>query len=256
MPEAQRKQDEWEFQWTHLEDRESWLYADWIWPNRLEDFADKTVLDAGCGPGHHVRLVAAKAKRVVGIDLNTVSIARQKTADLRNVAFLEGDIAEWDTGERFDVVYSVGVVHHTDDPDRTVAHLKNLLKPGGRLILWVYAREGNALNEFFLEPAKSLLLRRMSRPVVLWLSHALTLALYPMVYSLYLLPLRALPFYHYFANFRRMPYTRNQANVFDKLNAPTTHFISRTRAEKWLEGLQDPHISPYVGVSWRISGTK
>lgn len=251
----QGRQDEWEYQWNRLWDSESWLFADWIWPHTLEELKGKTVLEAGCGPGHHTRLLAAHAKRVVALELNTAVIAREKTKDLANVEILEGDIARWDSGERFDVVLSVGVVHHTSDPDATVAHLRSLLKPSGRLILWVYAREGNALNRWLLEPFKSVLARRMPRPLVMGLAHALTAGLYPLVHTLYRLPLKFLPFHEYFGNFRRMAYPRNFSNVFDKLNAPTTHFISRAQAERWLEGLTQTHLSPYVGVSWRVSGT-
>jgi SAM-dependent methyltransferase len=229
---------------------------DWIHPNRLEDFSGKSVLDAGCGPGHHARLAARFARRVVGLDLNTAAIAREKTRDLPIVEIAEGDAALWDSGERFDAVYCVGVVHHTLDPDRTVAHLRELLRPGGRLILWVYSAEGNWANRFLLEPLKKALLRRLPRPALMLLAHALTLALVPAVHTVYRLPLPWLPFHEYFANFRRLGYRRNFLNVFDKLNAPRTHFITRERAEAWTRGLSDAHLSPYVGVSWRISGTK
>lgn len=252
---AQQRQDEWAWQWSAYDDRVEWLLRDWIHPNRLEDLAGKLVLDAGCGHGAHAALAARHGARVVAVDLNTSALARERRADA-GVEFVDGDIARFDDGRRFDAVMSVGVVHHTDDPDRTVAHLKDLLKPGGRLILWVYAHEGNALNRWLVEPAKSLVLRRLPRPALAALAHLLTVLLTPVVYSVYRLPLPFLPYYEYFANWRRLSYSRNHLNVFDKLNAPVTHFIRRERAEAWVRGMADVHISPYVGVSWRVSATK
>ncbi|MDE2291019.1 MAG: methyltransferase domain-containing protein [Elusimicrobia bacterium] len=252
----QQPQSEWDYQWRRLQDQEEWLFWDWVAPNKPESFDGKTVLDAGCGPGHHARCVARHAKRVVAVDFNTAALARERLADLKNVEVKEGDIARFAPDELFDVVYCVGVAHHTADPDATVAHLRGLVKPGGRLILWVYAREGNALNRWLLEPAKSVLIGHLPRGAVLALSHLLTALLYPIVHTVYRLPLGFLPFYEYFANFRKLSYKRNQLNVFDKLNAPTTHFISRKQAEAWMNGLKDVHIAPYVGVSWQVSGTK
>lgn len=253
---SQPRQDEWEYQWSRLWDADSWLFEEWIHPGKLSDFMGKTVLEAGCGPGHHTRLMAEHARRVVGLDLNAAAIAREKTKDLANVEIISADIAQWDSGERFDVVLSVGVVHHTQSPDETVAHLKTLLKPGGRLILWVYSREGNGLNRWLLEPVKTFLISRMKRSHVMALAHALTAGLYPIVHTLYRLPLTSLPYHEYFGNFRLLSYTRNFSNVFDKLNAPTTHFISKPQSERWLTGLSQTHLSPYLGASWRVSGTR
>ena len=255
MPSSsQPRQGEWTYQWSVLEDSETWLFEQWIAPRRFEDFRGKTVLDAACGPGHHLRVAARYAKRTVGVDLNTVALAREKTRDLPNVDIVEGDIASWDSGERFDVVYCIGAVHHTANPDETVRHLSQLLKPGGLLILWVYAWEGNTLNRWLVEPIKRMSIRHLPRSVVLGVGHVLTLALYPIVHTIYRLPLSFLPYHSYFGNFRQLSYKRNLLNVFDKLNAPVTHFITRSQAERWMQGFDDVHISQYVGVSWRISG--
>ena len=124
-PEArpQAKHPEWAYQWSRYEDRESFLFLDWIQPNRLENFRGKRVLDAGCGPGHHSRLVASVAEHVTGIDLNTSDLAEKLLEALPNVSVVEGDIATYRPAEAFDVVYCVGVIHHTDDPDETFENL-------------------------------------------------------------------------------------------------------------------------------------
>lgn len=253
----QEKQEEWRFQWSALGEtaHAERLLRDWIHPNRLEDLAGKTVLDAGCGPGHHSVLLARHAAHVVGLDLNCAALARERNP-APNIEYLDADIARFDDGRRFDAVMSVGVVHHTDDPDATVRHLKELVKPGGRLILWVYAEEGNALNRRLVEPAKWLVVRRLPRPLVVALAHVLTALIHPVAHTLYRLPLRLLPYYEYFANWRELGYVRSHLNVFDKLNAPVTNFISGERARSWVAGWKDVHVSQYVGVSWRVSATR
>jgi len=255
---AQAKQGEWAAQWSMMQDEERFLFDDWIWPSRLEDFRDKDVLEAGCGGGQHTALVAQVARSVTAVDLNTVEIARQRTLGRHNVRLVEADLAGMDLGRTFDVVFSIGVVHHTDDPDRTVRNLARHVAPGGRLVLWVYSQEGNALVRYLVEPLRRVLLTRLSRPSLLRLSRLITVVLYLPVYTLYRLPLPFLPYYQYFANFRRLGFARNTLNVFDKLNAPQVQLISRRRAQSWFDPdrFEDIHLSRYVGVSWRASGTR
>ena len=254
----QRQQSEWLIQWKEFEDDASFLFAGWIYPATLDDFGGKTVLDAGCGGGQHLAQIAVHARKVVGVDLNTAEIARQRTARLQNVTVLEADIAEMDLGEQFDVVLSIGVIHHTDDPDKTVRNLKRHIKPGGKLILWVYAEEGNFLVQALLEPLKRSFLLRLTKPIVRLLAEVLTVTISLPVYSIYLLPLPFLPFYEYFQNWRRLSFRRNVLNVFDKLNAPQTAFIPREQVQRWMSPYEfrEVHISCYQGISWRASGTK
>lgn len=254
----QKKQSEWYEQWSMLADNEPSLFENWLHPNRLDDFRDKDVLEGGCGGGQHTAFVASQARSVTAVDLNTSAIARQRNAGVSHVEFLEADIQTVDLGRLYDIVFSIGVIHHTDDPDAAVANLARHVKTGGRLILWVYSREGNALVRCVVEPVRKAFLRRLQRRTLLGLARLLTAGLYPIVHTVYRAPLRWLPYYSYFGKFRGLSFDRNTLNVFDKLNAPQTQFISRARAESWLppERYGDRHISHCDGVGWRVSGTR
>lgn len=155
----------------------------------------------------------------------------------------------------FDVVFSVGVVHHTDDPDATVENLKRLVAPGGRLILWIYAEEGNFLVRWLVEFPRRLFLRHLPLRSLEWIAWLLTWMVYPFAHTLYRFPLRGLPYYEYMQNWRRLSSRRNMLNVFDKLNAPQTQFISEERIRRWADDgfFQREHLSHYVGVSWRLT---
>jgi len=257
----QRKQHEWAWQWSQVadieEDNIAWL-REWLSPYPPESFHGETVLEAGCGSGLHTRYLASHCKRLVAVDLNAAETARRNTADASNVEIREDDIATMDSAEPFDTVFSLGVVHHTDDPDRTVANLKRLLRPGGRLLIRVYAHEGNLLMRSIVEPLRSRLLAGWSRDRLLATARYGTVGMWLAMHTVYRLPLSFLPYYRYLRDSRSLSFTSNVLNVFDKLNAPQTQFIPREQVERWFDRGQfdDVQIDLHHGTTWRASGRK
>jgi SAM-dependent methyltransferase len=77
---------------------------------------------------------------VVGVDL---SLAAEVAA--RNLAGREATIFQADVfhlpfaAGSFDFIYSIGVLHHTPDCERAFKMLPGLLKPGGRIAIWLYS---------------------------------------------------------------------------------------------------------------------
>lgn len=258
---TQARQHEWRDQWTRFTDEERFLFEEWIGPRTLDDFRGRRVLEAGCGGGQHTAFMADVAASVVAVDLNAVPVARARNAGRANVRFVEADIADMDLGEQFDVVVCIGVIHHTDDPDRTFESLYRHCRPAGLVIVWTYSAEGNALVRFLVEPLRAVVLRWLPRVVLERLSELLTVALYPLVYTVYVPKATAfLPYHEYFANFRRLGFRRNVLNVFDKLNAPQTHFTSRDTCGRWFSPdrfeAATVSIRRYAGVSYALSGIK
>lgn len=107
------------------------------------DLAGKRVLDAGCGMGRYLRVAAELGARVVGMDLShAVLAARDLTAGLEGVSLVRGDLLRPPLAEgSFDHIYSLGVLDHTPDPRAAFLALARLLRPGGRIVIWVYPRE-------------------------------------------------------------------------------------------------------------------
>ncbi len=255
---SQKKQNDWYFQWQNYHDNSLFLFKEWIYPNTLEDFRDKTVLDAGCGGGQHTFFVAPFAKSVTAVDLNTVELAKRINKDFGNIEYVESDLATMNLEKTCDIVFCIGVVQHTDDPEKTVSNLKKHLHSGSKIILWVYSHEGNFLNRVVLEFLKRHLLLKLPKNILNFLAIILTFFVSIPVYTIYLLPLRFLPYDQYFENWRKLSFRRNLINVFDKLNAPQTIFIHRNEVEQWLDQreFKDVFIDHYKKVSWRASGTK
>jgi SAM-dependent methyltransferase len=115
---------------------------------RPDDLAGRRVLDAGCGMGRYLRIAAECGARVVGLDLSqAVRAARELTADLVGVALVRGDLLRPPLADgTFDHIYSLGVLDHTPDPRAAFLALARLLRPGGRIVVWVYPREKPALE--------------------------------------------------------------------------------------------------------------
>ena len=106
------------------------------------ELAGLRVLDAGCGGGRYSRLVGDHGANVLGVDLSTaVDKASALCAELPNVQIAQADLLDLPVAESaFDLVFSIGVLHHTPEPRRAFAQIARRVKPGGRLSVWLYRK--------------------------------------------------------------------------------------------------------------------
>jgi SAM-dependent methyltransferase len=108
------------------------------------DLDGRVILDAGCGMGRYLRAAAeSSASLIVGLDLSqAVVAAHELTIERPSVAVVRGDLLQPPFAPAtFDQIYSLGVLDHTPNPRMAFFELARLLKPGGRIAVWVYPRE-------------------------------------------------------------------------------------------------------------------
>ena len=113
------------------------------------DLAGAVVLDGGCGMGRYLRVAAEGGpSRLIGLDLSgAVHAARDLSRGLEGVSVVQGDLLRPPFAPgRFDQIYSLGVLDHTPAPRAAFLALAKLLKPGGRIVVWVYPKEKPALE--------------------------------------------------------------------------------------------------------------
>jgi len=138
---------------------------------RLVDFggyADRRVLEVGCGAGTDLARFATGGALVSGVDLSSsaIALARQNfehqglRADLREA---DGEHLPF-VNDTFDFVYAHGVVQYTTNPQRLVDECRRVLKPGGEAVFQVYNRISwlNALSKLMKVP-----LEHQDAPVLL-----------------------------------------------------------------------------------------
>ena len=102
---------------------------------------------AGCGTGRHPINIAINDPSVdiVAVDLSKKSLSyayrKSKELKLKNIRWIHGDILDLiSLNEKFDVVESVGVLHHMEDPKMGFDILNKILKPKGFLYLGLYSK--------------------------------------------------------------------------------------------------------------------
>lgn len=116
------------------------------------------VLVAGCGSGQHAIHAARYAgARVLAVDLSRASLGyaarKAREAGITNVTFAQADLLDLPkVGRTFDVIESVGVLHHLADPVEGAKALASMLRPGGLMKLGLYSARARRI----LAPAKVL----------------------------------------------------------------------------------------------------
>lgn len=116
-------------------------------------FKNKRVLDLGCGGlGATISgFIKEGAKEVVGIDLSKENNQRLKKRFYQNkkVKLIVGNICKLPKNiGTFDIVFSGGVIHHVDNPQKAIQEAYHVLKPGGTIIVYLYGK-GGIINAYF-----------------------------------------------------------------------------------------------------------
>ena len=106
--------------------------------NSLAPYKPKTVLEIGCGNGSALQAVQSIWQEAQCIGMEPVTTA-VKIAQENNICVYQGmvggQISEEITKYKYDVIYSIHVIEHTEDPVTFLNNIKSLLKPSGYIII-------------------------------------------------------------------------------------------------------------------------
>lgn len=104
-------------------------------PFDLDDFADKSVLEVGCGLGEGLNFLSrvTKAAGMVGLDLSEQAVKRANASLGRDgLSYVQGDAEKlpFEDGE-FDVVINIESAHNYPNLETFLTEVARVLKPGG-----------------------------------------------------------------------------------------------------------------------------
>ena len=226
------------------------------WTTHLarEDWRGKSFLDVGCGMGRNsywpMHYGAADGV-AVDVDERSLAAARRNLGAFPAVRVERCSAYELAFADRFDIAFSIGVIHHLEQPDQALARMVAAVKPGGRVLIWVYGREGNRWLVSILDPLRKALFSRLPIGVVHHLS------LYPAT-LLWLLLRCGLRPNAYFELIARFSFPHLRSIVFDQMLPRIAHYWDRETVAQMMAqaGLVDIRLAPVKEMSWSAIGTK
>jgi len=224
----------------------------------IGEFAGSRIADIGSGSGRIVNmLLDANAAQVIAVEPSDAFAVLEQNTCYRadRVQLIRGTGDTLPPSEDLDYVLSIGVLHHVVDPAPIVRAARAALRPGGRLVVWLYAREGNELYLRLVTPLRTVTKR---------LPHSLLMgAVYPLsllcdFYGL-LCRMLPLPMRDYFRNhLRNLTAAQRRLTIYDQLNPAYAKYYRREEAYQLLaaNGFTQVQLYNRHRYSWTVAGTK
>jgi SAM-dependent methyltransferase len=226
----------------------------WTAPLCPADWQGKAFLDVGCGMGRNSYWplqYGAASGVAVDIDERSLENARRNLKAFPTMQVTQASVYDLPYENRFDVAFSIGVIHHLEHPEQALEKMARAVKSGGRVVIWVYGSENNRWLVSVLNPLRRVLFSRLP----IGLTHHLSLYPAVLVWVLVRLGMRPIEYFRLIAKFD-FPHLR--AIVFDQMLPRIAHYWPReTVAGMMAEaGLDDVRLTWVNQMSWSAIGTR
>ncbi|HEU0156213.1 MAG TPA: class I SAM-dependent methyltransferase [Stellaceae bacterium] len=218
------------------------------------DWVGKEFLDVGCGMGRNSFWAlkwGASGGVAVDIDERSLASARRNLGGFPAVEVMRASAYALPFRDRFDLAFSIGVVHHLEMPQQAIDAMVRAVKPGGRVLIWVYGRENNRWLVGLLDPARRMLLSRLPIGV----THHLSLYPAALVWGLLRLGWRPSEYFRLIAQF---DFSHLRAIVFDQMLPRIAYYWARDTVAQMMTqaGLVDVRLVWVNEMSWSAVGTR
>lgn len=218
----------------------------------------KRVADIGSGTGRIVgMLLALGAKEIVAVEpSDAFDVLKENTVDHADrITYLRTTGDQIPADSQVDLVVTYGVLHHIYDPKPVVDACLRALKPGGKMIAWLYGWEGNAAYLRLALPMRKLTTHMPHRALDM-MSRALNLGMdaYLPLAKRFPVPLAGY-MNNVIANLTR---EHRRLVIYDQLCPAYAKYYREREARALFEdaGFRDVRLHHRHGYSWTVIGTK
>ncbi|MDR0662111.1 MAG: class I SAM-dependent methyltransferase, partial [Holosporales bacterium] len=151
----------------------------------------------------------------------------------------------------FDIVFSIGVIHHLEDPEKALQAMARAAKVGGKIAIWVYGYENNAWVVRYFNPIRKALFSKLPISVTHFLSF------FPAVF-LYVLLHLGIGRIEYFRLLRTFSFSHLRSIVFDQMLPCVANYWTQEEVRALMEsaGLKNVHLQHVNDMSWAAIGER
>jgi SAM-dependent methyltransferase len=219
-----------------------------------ENWRGKSVLDVGCGTGRNSVWplnYGAISAVAIDVDAQSLEVARRNLAPFQNASVLQRSAYDIGFENRFDVAFSIGVIHHLENPQLALEQMVRAVKDQGCVLIWVYGLENNEWIVRYADPLRKALFS--------WLPIQLVhhLSLYPAA-ALWLALRLGVGGTEYLRFVRSFSFRHLRSIVFDQMLPRIAHYWPRATVVQMMEdaGLKNVRLQWVNEISWAAIGTK
>jgi SAM-dependent methyltransferase len=219
-----------------------------------KDWRNISFIDVGCGMGRNSYWpLSYGASFGVAIDMDQGSLnsAKKNLSGFNNIEIKLESAYNINYSNKFDIAFSIGVIHHLEFPHEALKEMFNAVKPGGHVAIWVYGYENNEWIVNFFNPFRKLLFSKLSIKLVHHLS------LYPALFLYFFIKLNLINL-DYFKLLKKFKFSHIRSIVFDQMLPRISNYWKREEVENLMRdaGLIDIRLENVNNISWASIGKK
>ena len=217
----------------------------------------KKVAEIGSGTGRIIRMLnGVGAAEMTAVEPSiAVEVLRENIRDFSDKVTIVNAPGDQIPQGDFDMVFSIGVLHHIPEPEIVVRKAYEAIKTNGKMVIWLYGKEG---NELYLIVYKTL--RFFTSILPRWFTNLMSHALLP-VLNIYcgLASKFKLPMWQYMrGHIAKLNNHCRRLTIFDQLNPSWAKYYTKEEAFELLNqaGFKNIKMFNRHGYSWSVVGEK